>query len=124
MACALTRFGQHCRELRSRRGMTIGDQADAFGAQPHEISAIETGKLPIPPRYSEKLAKWLGLNEQEQRELRRRTETNVVTLRRHVAGGDKTSAMRLFRRISKMNPNEIRNFRKRPPPEVKDEQRL
>jgi len=104
--------------------MTIGDQADAFGAEPHEISAIETGKLPIPPLYSQKLVQWLNLNEQEQRELRRKTDNNVVTFPRHVAAGDKTSAMRLFRRISKMNPNQIRNFGKKPPPEVKDDARL
>jgi transcriptional regulator with XRE-family HTH domain len=118
MACALTRFGQHCRELRSRRGMTIGDQADAFGAEPHEISAIETGKSPLPPQYSQKLVNWLRLNEQEKRELLRRAESNVVAFRRSTPGGDKTSAMRLFRKISKMKPNEIRRFSKKPPPEA------
>ena len=37
MASALTRFGQHCRELRSRREMTLGDQAGPGldGAVPH-----------------------------------------------------------------------------------------
>jgi len=118
MACALTRFGQHCRDLRSRRGMTIGDQADALGSEPHEISAIETGRSPLPPRYSEKFVAWLQLNEQEKRELLRKTESNVVAFRHHTAGGDKTSAMRLFRKISKMDPNEIRSFSKKPPPEA------
>jgi hypothetical protein len=58
--------------------MTIGDQADAFGAEPHEISAIETGKLPPPPHYSQILIEWLHLNEQEQRELLKRVEGNVA----------------------------------------------
>jgi hypothetical protein len=118
MACALTRFGQQCREFRSRRGLTIGDQADAFDSEPHEISAIETGKSAIPTLYSQKLINWLQLDEQEQRELLRKIESNVVAFPRNTAGGDRTSAMRLFRKISKMNPNEIRTFSKKPPPEA------
>jgi len=101
--------------------MTIGDQADAFGAEPHEISAIETGNSPAPPLYSQKLIDWLGLNEQEQRDLIRKVESNVVALPRHIGGGDKTNAMKLFRKISKMQPNEIRGFgKKKPPPEAKE----
>jgi hypothetical protein len=101
--------------------MTIGDQADALGAQPYEISEIETGKTPIPPRYSQKMIEWLRLNDQEQRELLKRIDSNVVAFPRQKAGGDKTSAMRLFRKISKMNPTEIRNFGTKPPPEVKND---
>ena len=124
MACALTRFGQHCRDLRSLRGLTMGDQAEALDTEPHEISAIETGKSPIPAGYLHNVISWLNLNEQEQRDLFKRVESNVVALRRHTGGGDKTSAMRLFRKISKMNPNEIRDFRKKPPPEAKNDGRF
>jgi hypothetical protein len=101
--------------------MTIGDQADALGAEPHEISAIETGRKPLPPRYPQRLIECLHLNEQERRELMRKVESNVVAFPRHVTGGDKTSAMRLFRKISKMNPTQIRNFGKKPPPEAKND---
>jgi transcriptional regulator with XRE-family HTH domain len=118
MASVLTRFGQHCRELRSRRGMTIGDQADAFGAEPHEISAIETGRSPLSSQYSQKLVDWLRLNDQEKMELLKKVENNVVAFPRNTASGDKTSAMRLFRKISKMKPGEIRRFSKKPPPEA------
>ena len=118
MASALTRFGQHCRELRSRHQMTVGDQADAFGCEPFEISSIETGQSPLPPHYSRKFIEWLSLDKQEQRDLLRKVESNVVSFPRHTAGGDKTSAMRFFRKISKMHPNEIRSFGKKPPPEA------
>jgi hypothetical protein len=118
MASVLTRFGQHCRELRSRRGMTIGDQADALGCDPHEISGIETGKCPLPPHYSQKFTDWLNLEERERRELLKRVESNVVAFPRHATGGDKTGAMRLFRKISKMNPAQIRSFSKAPLPEA------
>jgi hypothetical protein len=99
--------------------MTIGDQADVFGTEPHEISAIETGKSPAPLHYSQKLIDWLCLDEQEQRDLLRKAESNVVALPRSTAGGNKTNAMKLFRKISKMHPNEIRGFgKKKPPPEA------
>jgi hypothetical protein len=104
--------------------MTMGDQADALRTEPHEISAIETGKAPLPPGYSQKLINWLQLSEQEQRELLRKIESNVVAFPRNTTGGDRTSAMRLFRKISKMNPNEIRNFSKKPPPEAKNDGRF
>ncbi len=118
MASALTRFGQHCRELRSRREKTLGDQADALGCQPCDISSIEMGHSPVPLQYSHKLIAWLRLTEQEQRDLLRKIESNVVSFPRHAAGGDKTSSMRLFRKISKMRPNEIRTFGKKPSPEI------
>jgi len=98
--------------------MTIGDQAEALGAEPHEISAIETGKLPLPTQYSQKLSDWLQLNEHERIELLRRVEGNVLPFRRHIVGGEKTNAMRLFRKISKMKPSEIRRFSKKLPPEA------
>jgi transcriptional regulator with XRE-family HTH domain len=92
MASVLTRFGQYCRELRSRREMTLGDQADALNYEPSEISSIEMGRSPLPPRYAKRLIDSLGLNEQEQHELLRRIECNVVAFPRHnFSGGDKTS---------------------------------
>ncbi len=118
MASALTRFGQHCRELRSRREMTLGDQADALGCQPSEISSIEMGNSPLPPHYSKRLITWLHLDEQEQRELLKKIESTVVAFPRRTTGGDKTNSMRLFRKISKMRPNEIRSFGKKPPPKA------
>jgi transcriptional regulator with XRE-family HTH domain len=122
MASALTRFGQHCRGLRSHRGMTLGDQAEALGCEPSEISSIEMGVSPLPANYSQRLVDWLNLNESEQRDLLKKVETNVVAFpRRTSTGGDKTSSMRLFRKISRMRPNEIRSFGKPPPPENKND---
>jgi hypothetical protein len=99
--------------------MTLGDQADALGCEPSEISSIEMGRSPLPRHYAKRLIDWLHLNEQEQRELFKRIESNVVAFPRpNLGGGDKTSSMRLFRKISKMGPNEIRRFGKKSPPEA------
>lgn len=98
--------------------MTIGDQAEALGAEPHEISAIETGRSPPAPHYYHKLSEWLHLNDQERKELLGKMESNIVPFQRHMASGNKTTAMRLFRKISKMKPSEIWRFSKKPPPEA------
>lgn len=116
MANALTKFGQRCRDFRSKHNKSIGDQADMLGCQPCEISAIEIGKLPIPADYPKKLVDWLGLSEQESRDLLRRIDTNVIPFPSLKGGGDKTKSMRLFRKISKMGPNEIRDIKKKPKP--------
>jgi hypothetical protein len=95
--------------------MTIGDQADALGYEPAVISSIETGQSAPPPQYLPRFVDWLRLNEQEQKELFRRIESNVISFSRRTGGSDKSSAMRLFRKISKMRPNQIRGFGKKPP---------
>jgi transcriptional regulator with XRE-family HTH domain len=115
MANALNKFGQRCRDFRSQHGKSIGEQADVFGCEPYEISSIETGKVPIPPSYLKIFVGWLGLSEQDARELGRRIDSNVIAFP-HPKGGDNSRSMRLFRKISKMNPNEIRGIKGKPPP--------
>ena len=120
MASALTRFGQHCRGLRSHRGMTLGDQAEALGCEPSEISSIEMGSSASGQLFAATCR--LAEPQQIQRDLLKKVETNVVAFpRRTSTGGDKTSSMRLFRKISRMRPNEIRSFGKPPPPENKND---
>ena len=118
MASSLTRLGQYCRDLRSSQDKTLGDQADALGYQPCEISSIEMGVSAPPSQYPQKLIHWLQLNEQEQRELLKRLETNVVAFSRRGIGGPRTSSMRLFRKISKMRPSDIRGFGRKSAPEA------
>ena len=115
MANALSKFGLRCRDLRSQHGKSIGDQSDIFGFQPHEISSIETGKMPVPHDYLKNFVDWLSLSEQEAGELRRRIDSNVVPFP-HPKGGNNSRSMRLFRKISKMNPNEIRGIKNKLPP--------
>jgi hypothetical protein len=115
MANALTKFGQRCRDSRGLHGKSIGDQADAFGYQPFEISEIETGKKAIPPDFAKKFVDWLGLTAVEGQDLVRRIDNNVIAFP-HPKGGNNSKSMRLFRKISKMNPNEIRGIKKKLPP--------
>lgn len=116
MANALTKFGQLCRDLRSQHDKSMGDQADAFGCLPYEISAIEVGKTRPEREYIAKFVNWLRLSEHQRRDLEKRIGSNVIPFLRAQSGGDRSTSMRLFRKISKMNPGEIRGIKKKPLP--------
>jgi transcriptional regulator with XRE-family HTH domain len=110
MANTLTRFGQYCRALRIERDMTMADQALAFDCPTHFISSIELGREAPTEQYLNQFRKWLTLSESEYGDLIKRIRGNVVELRRRREYSNNTTAMRLFRKISKMTPEQIRRF--------------
>jgi transcriptional regulator with XRE-family HTH domain len=114
MTTVLSRFGQRCRDLRLVRGVTMGDQAKHIGCLVNEISSIECGARTPSDSYLERFRDWMKLDDDEFRDLKRRIRSNVVELNRIKALGEKGRSMRLFRKISKMNPDQIRAFNKPP----------
>jgi len=99
----------------------MGDQADALGYAVHQISSIEIGKTLPSEEYIEKLSNWLNLNEQTRKELKKRAQSNVINFPIRNSTANNSSSMRLFRRISKLDPNQIRDFRKKLDEEVGDD---
>jgi hypothetical protein len=112
MTSALTRFGKHCRDLRSVHGKTMGDQADALGCAVHFISEIESGKIAANDKYVCKFRDWLGLSDQQYRDLMKKRGSDVIQFPPVKFIRNNSNSMRLFRKISKMNPSEIRGFPK------------
>lgn len=113
MASALTRFGHHCRGLRTACGKDMGAQAEALGCAVYEISSIETGRIAPSTEYLAKLGKWLNLNDRQYDELVKRARSNVIDFRTRGSFSNNSSSMRLFRRISRMGSNQIRRYRKK-----------
>jgi hypothetical protein len=99
----------------------MGDQADAFACPIHAISSIETGREQPSDEYMRRFSTWLHLTDQEHEDLVRRIRSNVVKFPKLATTN--SPSMRLFRKISKMKPSEIRKFRK-DNCEVKDDGRL
>jgi hypothetical protein len=124
MASVLTRFGLLCRELRNSRNQSMGDQAKALECDVHYVSAIETGKIAPPDEYIEKFGRWLGLDTTQCASLRKRSKANVIDLRQKFSTSNRSSSMRLFRRVSKMDPSQIRNYRAKIQGEAGNERRL
>jgi transcriptional regulator with XRE-family HTH domain len=114
MTTVLSRFGQRCRELRLAQGMTMGDQAKQIGCSVNEISSIECGSRTPSDNYLQTFRDWMKLDDDEFRDLKRKIRSNVIELNRIKTLGEKGRSMRLFRKISKMNPDQIRAFN-RPP---------
>jgi hypothetical protein len=61
------------------------------------------------------------LDEDEYRDLKKKIRSNVIELNRVKALGNNSRSMRLFRKISQMNPDEIRDFKKPPEYEVRND---
>jgi transcriptional regulator with XRE-family HTH domain len=114
MTTVLSRFGQRCRDLRADKGLTMGDQAKVIGCSVSDISTIECGSRTPPDDYLDSFRNWMKLDEDEFRDLKRRIRSNVIELNRIKTLGEKGRSMRLFRKISKMNPDQIRAFNKPP----------
>lgn len=121
MTCALTTFGRHCRELRSTNNQTMGDQAKAFGCEVHYISSIETGRIAPSTEYLDKIRIWLRLDVKEFAALKRRAKPNIINLAPIFSTSNNSSSMRLFRKISQLNPNQIRKFRAKIEGEIEDD---
>jgi hypothetical protein len=121
MANTLSRFGQYCRDLRSSRRVTMGDQAEALSCPIHVISSIETGNTPLPSGYLNSLKEWLQLNDREHADLLKRAPGIVVDFRPRNSTSNRSTNMRLFRKVSRMPPGQIRDFGKKLLVEAKDD---
>jgi transcriptional regulator with XRE-family HTH domain len=76
----LTPFGIAARKLRLEKGMRLLDLALRMGCSAAFISAIETGRKPIPDGYVAKVARAMELSSAEWRNLERaadRTRTDI-----------------------------------------------
>jgi hypothetical protein len=82
-------------------------QSEALGHQITEISSIETGAKIPSESYISELADWLGLNPQQQLELRKSVprNANIIAFPRRK---EATKSVRLFRKIGQMTPDQIR----------------
>jgi hypothetical protein len=62
----------------------------------------------------------MNLDNDEFADLKRKIRSNVVELNRVKSTGNNGRSVRLFRKISNMNPAEIRDFKKPPGSEARD----
>jgi transcriptional regulator with XRE-family HTH domain len=67
----ITPFGIATRKLRLDKGLRLLDMAEQLGVSSSFISAVETGKKPIPAGYVTSVIRALGLTGPEARELQK-----------------------------------------------------
>jgi hypothetical protein len=84
-------------------------QAEALGCTATHISAIETGRSSATTEYCEKFSNWLGLNDQQKKDLMRRLPRQGEVVAFPLKSGH-SGSLRLFRKVSKMTPTQIRTL--------------
>jgi len=92
----------------------MGDQAKHIGRSVNEISSIECGSHTPSDDYLGRFREWMKLDDEEFRDLKKKIRSNVFELNRIKTLGEGGRSMRLFRKISQMNPDQIRAFNKPP----------
>lgn len=102
----------------------MGDQAAALRCEVHHVSGVEIGKIPATDEYIEKFCRWLGLDESHKSELKKRSKSSVIVLKDRISNSNQSSSMRLFRKVSKMKPSQIRRLRPKSQVEAENDRRL
>ncbi len=111
MGSSLTGFGIECRQIRTARGVRMIDQAKYFGCSPSFVSAIETGDKPVPEGYVEKFCDWMRMDSNTKKQLQILADSRTNVIRFTPISKEKAAiARRLFRKINKMTPDEIRKL--------------
>ncbi|MGN6307971.1 MAG: helix-turn-helix domain-containing protein [Xanthobacteraceae bacterium] len=109
MARALNSFGMQSRQIRSALGKTMADQAVALSMRPVEISEIESG-LRLPSKdYVDRFSRWLNLDDSVKQCLKARIPT--ATIIQFPKASSASSSVRLFRRVSNLSPQQIREIK-------------
>src|SRR6187200_257965 len=111
MTNALNRFGTFCREARAKQELTMAAQAEALGHDVVDISAIESGKVIPTGQYVQQFCEWLKIPSAKRAEFEKRVPQNA-TIIAFPRRKDGSSTVRMFRKVSKMSPAEIRKLGK------------
>lgn len=110
----LSPFGVALRKLRVEKGLRLFDIAEKLGKSTALLSAIETGRKPVPDMFILDLQRALNLNKEEVRELRagkERTREDVNV--KHLGGEQRELVAAFARRLDELPANLIEELRKK-----------
>lgn len=103
----LTPFGIEARKLRLEREMRLLDLSEKMGHSVAFISAVETGRKPIPDAYLHKMTSAMNLNPEEIRRLRRAAERTRKEVRVDSLSGNQRELVAAFARKLDDVPDDI-----------------
>ena len=109
----LTPFGIECRKIRLDRGMRLLDMARLMNRSPAFLSAVETGRKPIPDDFIELMAGNLDLNGDERARLRSAAEKTKTQVRVGTLAADQRELVAAFaRRFDEIPPEMVEALKK------------
>ena len=103
----LTEFGIEVRQLRMRRGMRLLDLAAALGKSSAYISAIETGKKPIPDGIVDEIANAMGLDSDDKFRIQRAADRSKREVRIDQLDGNEKELVAAFARKVGVLPDDL-----------------
>lgn len=103
----LTPFGVEARKLRVEREMRLLDLSEKMGHSVAFISAVETGRKPIPDAYLHQMVRAMDLTAEEIRGLRRAAERTRKEVRVDNLAGEQRELVAAFARKLDEVPDEI-----------------
>lgn len=110
----LTPFGITIRKQRLDKGMRLLDLAERLNMSSAYLSAVETGKKPIPDDLPSRAAVEMGLSAKEHRELQSAADQSRSTIRVDGLAPTKRELVAEFARtIEVMSPEDLAFFRRR-----------
>jgi Zn-dependent peptidase ImmA (M78 family)/plasmid maintenance system antidote protein VapI len=103
----LTPFGIEIRKLRLDKGLKLIDVAEALDVSSAFLSAIETGRKPIPPAFIANLTRTLNLSDAEASVLQRAADRTTKELRVENLNGNQRELIAAFARRFDEVPSDI-----------------
>lgn len=111
----ITPLGKALRLLRMERNMMLKEMADGLKVSSAFLSAIETGKKPVPPDFVPRVSAWLGLEESQANMLRRALDQSVREVKLKLPDGmndvDRETASILARQFSSLTSDDFVELR-------------
>lgn len=111
----LTEFGKALRKLRIDCGELLRDMADNLGCTASYLSAIETGKRPVPVDWIERITDKYNLDDERASELKTAAMAEIRTVRIDVdslLGKKKETAILFAREFPSVDETTVEQIRK------------
>lgn len=109
----ITPFGVATRKFRLDKGLRLLDLAQRLGFSSSFVSAVETGKKPIPPGYVASAAKVLGLTSDEAGELQKAADRSKSVVDVDGLRGPQRELVAAFaRKLDDMPPEMLEQIRR------------
>jgi len=103
----LTPFGKSLRQLRIDKGLRLLDVADALGVSSAYLSAIETGRKPIPDGFVAQVGRAMPISAEEVRMLRRAADRTRKEIKVDALPDEQRELLAAFARKLDDVPDEL-----------------
>lgn len=107
----VTNFGKYVRILRIKKGLILKDMADDLNISISFLSAMETGRRPIPEHIIDKIVEIYNLTDDEANNLRQAAIESIASIKidTHTADEQKRDlAFTFARNFETLNDSEVK----------------